>query len=103
MKNYNYRPNFKSVLVKGRVCYENGEPTPNAKVILEALLPHKQDGCEVKYNKKYCGNTVTNYNGEFCCLIYNTQCYYKLKVIKNIVLKEEDINMDIENFNVYLG
>lgn len=101
MENYNYKT--KSILLKGRVCYENGSPVPSAKVMLEAFFPNNQDRSEAKYSTKDCGYTFSNHNGEFCCLIYNTKCYYKIKVIKNMVFNEESNYIDNENYNIYLG
>jgi hypothetical protein len=77
------------VLINGKVCYRNGNPVKNAIVILEAFLPHSD-------YKKFCGYTLTNCNGEFCCLIYNKRYYYKLKVFNNECLSNEDCSIYFE-------
>lgn len=83
MKNYNCSSYLKRVLVRGNVCLKDGSPIKNAIVFLEAFFPYKYYGHQVKYYKKYCGNTITNCNGEFYCLIYDIRYYYKIKVFDN--------------------
>ena len=88
MKNYNYR----SVLVNGNVCYKNRSPIKNAIVFLEAFFPYKYYGISIKYYKKYCGYTITNCKGKFYFLIYDTRCYYKIKVFDNVCTNIDSAN-----------
>jgi len=95
MKKCNCRSYFKEVLISGTVCYKNGYPVKNAIVFLEAFFPYKSHGFPVKYYKKLCGYTATNYNGEFYCLIYDTRYYYKIKVFNNKCNKLNNVSCNI--------
>lgn len=92
----------KSVLLKGKVCYEDGLPAENAEVMVEALFFCNNGGAKKEYSKKSCGSTFTNNNGEFSYLIDDTKCYYKIKVVKKISWDEEKICTNKEKYNIYL-
>lgn len=95
MKNYNYKSYFKEVIIRGKVCYENGYPVQNAVVFLEAYFPYKNRSNQIKYHKKFCGYTTTNYNGEFYCFIYDIRYYYKIKVFNNKLNKVKNLSYRI--------
>lgn len=98
----NYNSESKSVLLKGRVCYEDGLPAENAEVMVEAIFFYNNGGDKKKYSKKFCGSTFTNNKGEFSYLIDDTKCYYKIKVVKKIPCDEEKICTNKEKYNIYL-
>lgn len=95
MNNYNCRYYLKRVALNGTVCYENGSPVKNAIIFLVAFFPCKHYGFPVKFHKKCCGYTTTNLNGQFGFVIYDTRCYYKIKVFDNIGTKTNDICCNI--------
>jgi len=95
MKNYNCRYYLKRVAVQGTVCYRNGSPVKNAIVFLEAFFPCKYHRFPVKFHKKCCGYTTTNFNGEFAFLICNTRYYYKIKVFDNTGADRSDVSCSI--------
>jgi hypothetical protein len=102
MKNYNCRCYLKNVLIKGNVCYDNGSPIKNAIVFLEAFFSYKYNGYPIIYYKKKCGQTITNSKGNFCFLIYDTRCYYKIKVFHNTCADMNRFNCCV-NLNQYIG
>lgn len=98
MKSYNH----KSVLINGSVCYKDGCPIKDAIVFLEAYIPYKYHGVSIKYCRKYCGSTITNFKGKFHFLIYDTRFYYKIKVFNNEYMNKDSINCCI-NLEEYIG
>lgn len=98
MKSYN----LKSVLINGSVCYKDGCPIKNVIVFLEVYVPYKYHGTSIKYCRKYCGSTITNFNGKFHFLIYDTRFYYKIKVFNNAYMNKHSINCCI-NLDQYIG
>lgn len=75
------------VLIKGYVCYEDGEVVKNAIVILEQMGLIR----EVIYSMY----TTTNRYGEFCFLIDDKDKYYKIKVFDTNYINKHHCNVNI--------
>lgn len=79
----NYTPNYKPILFKGYVYYEDMTPVKNAIVLLEVVL---YDGERAYTNTKLQNSysyTTTNRWGQFYFQIFDPTRYYKIKIFDN--------------------